>query len=74
MSKNNYSKEYQNLLAKLKKAREDSGFTQGGVAKKLKKPQSYISKCESGERRVDPIELKMFAKIYNKQINYFLEK
>lgn len=72
MSKNNYSKEYQHLLEQLKKARENSGLTQKEVSEKLKKPQSYISKCESGERRVDPVELKMFAKIYNKQINYFL--
>lgn len=72
MSKNNYSKEYQYLLEQLKKARENSGLTQKEVSEKLKKPQSYISKCESGERRVDLVELKMFAKIYNKQINYFL--
>lgn len=74
MSKSNYSKEYQYLLEQLNKAREDAGLTQKMVSEKLKKPQSYISKCESGERRIDPIELKKFAKIYNKQINYFLEK
>jgi transcriptional regulator with XRE-family HTH domain len=72
MSKNNYSKEYQHLLEQLKKAREDSGLTQKEVSEKLKKPQSYISKCESGERRIDPIELKMFAKVYNQPINFFL--
>ena len=72
MSKNNYSREYQHLLEQLKKAREDSGLTQKEVSGKLRKPQSYISKCESGERRIDPIELKMFAKIYNQPINFFL--
>jgi ribosome-binding protein aMBF1 (putative translation factor) len=72
MSKSNYAKEYQYLLKQLKKAREEAGFTQEMASVKLKKPQSYISKCESGERRIDPIELKKFAKIYNKQINYFL--
>ena len=42
------------------------------IASKLKKPQSYISKIERGERRVDAAELKELAKIYNKNITYFI--
>ncbi|MCP5512372.1 MAG: helix-turn-helix transcriptional regulator [Leptospiraceae bacterium] len=57
---------------KLKKARLESGLKQIEVARKLNQPQSYVSKCESGEKRVDIIELCRFAKIYNKEINYFL--
>jgi len=37
----------------LKKARLDVGLKQENVAVKLKKPQSYISKIERGERRID---------------------
>jgi transcriptional regulator with XRE-family HTH domain len=49
-----------------------SKLTQKEVADKLAKPQSYISKIESGERRLDVVELKRFIKIYKKPSNYFL--
>ncbi|NCN22372.1 helix-turn-helix transcriptional regulator, partial [Candidatus Falkowbacteria bacterium] len=56
----------------LKTARLNAGLKQEDVAAKLKKPQSYISKIERGERRVDAAELKELAKILKKDINYFL--
>jgi len=73
MPKTIHSKEYKLLLQKLKKARIESGLTQQQIADKLAKPQSYVSKIESGERRLDVIELNKFIKIYNKDINYFIK-
>jgi len=67
-----YTKEYKDVTQKLLKARKESGLKQVEVAKKLGKPQSYISKIEKGERRVDIVELKILAKIYNKKITYFI--
>ena len=71
MSKSIYSKEYRLVLIRLKNTRIKSGLTQRDVAKIIGKPQSYISKCESGERRLDVTELNKFAKIYKKPLTFF---
>lgn len=42
------------------------------VAAKLHRPQSFVSKCESGERRVDVVELTEFARLYGKELSYFV--
>jgi transcriptional regulator with XRE-family HTH domain len=60
------------FLDRLKQAREEAGLTQVRVAEKLHRPQSFVSKCESGERRVDIVELQEFASIYGKAIGSFL--
>jgi len=58
-------------LKRLKQARVDAGLTQAQVAKMLSRPQSFVSKSESGERRVDFIELLHLAKIYGRPISFF---
>ena len=72
MPKSIYSKDYRNVIERLRKTRLDAGLKQSEVAQKLKKPQSYISKIERGERRIDIAELKELAKIYKKDITYFI--
>jgi transcriptional regulator with XRE-family HTH domain len=73
MNKSIYTKDYKEIIDRLKKARIDAGLSQQAVADKLEKPQSYISKIESGERRLDIAEMKRFVTIYKKPINYFLQ-
>jgi len=68
---NIHGEEYQDLLKKIKYARKDAQMTQVQVAIALNLTQSFISKLESGERRIDPIELKILAKIYKKPITFF---
>jgi len=41
------------------------------VAKKLGRPQTWVSKCELGERRVDFVDLKNFAAVYGKSLDWF---
>lgn len=69
-----YSARYQEFLKRLKAARLEAGLTQQEVAASLEVPQSYVSKCESGERRVDVIELTDFAALYQKSVLYFIEE
>lgn len=54
-----------------KEARKQAGLTQADVAKALKRPQTFISKCECGERRVDYVELKEMAKLYKVPVSFF---
>ena len=73
MTKSIYTNEYKTVVSRLIEARNQSGLTQVDVTQKLKKPQSYISKIERGERRVDIAELSILAKIYKKSLDYFVK-
>jgi len=68
-----HTKKYKQFVKKLTDARLEAGLTQVEVAKKFEKPQSYVSKVEAGEQRVDIVELQMFAKLYSKDIKYFIK-
>lgn len=73
MGKSIRTREYQSFAVKLKRARLEAGLTQVQVSKKLKRPQSYISKVEAGEQRLDIVELKKFAELYKKDFHYFIK-
>lgn len=68
---NVHSRAYQDFLKRLKQARVEAKLTQIGVAKKLRKPQSFVSKIESGERRLDFIEVQRLAELYGKPLSFF---
>ncbi|MDD5089031.1 MAG: helix-turn-helix transcriptional regulator [bacterium] len=72
MSRSVHSPSYREFLRRLKCARLAARLTQAQVAEELDVPQSYVSKCESGERRVDIVELSRFAHLYRKSLRYFL--
>lgn len=73
MIKSIQTKEYAYFVERLRKARMEARLTQVQVAKKIGRPQSHISNIESGQQRVDIIELKRFAKLYGKDLNYFIK-
>jgi len=74
MGKAIYSKDHKYLIERLKKARVEAGMEQIEVAKQLGKTQSYVSKIEIGQRRIDVVQLKEFSKIYKKDLNFFIKK
>lgn len=63
MEKSIYTAEYQRLCALLRELRQEAGLTQVQVAERLGVPQSFVSKYESGERRLDVVELKYIAEL-----------
>jgi transcriptional regulator with XRE-family HTH domain len=61
----------QELAQRLKNAREYMELSQDEVAALLKVPRSAISLIESGQRRVEALELQRLAEIYLRPIGYF---
>jgi len=72
MPKSIHSQEYRKVVEKLKEARQESELKQTEVAEKLGVPQSFVSKVERGERRLDITELKRFADVYKKPLSFFV--
>jgi transcriptional regulator with XRE-family HTH domain len=61
MRKSTHSWEYRRLRQWLTAARQRAGLSQRGLASKLGVPHTWISKVESGERRIDLVELARFC-------------
>ena len=57
-----FTKEYTKFIRVLIEARKTAGLTQQELALKLSRPQSFVSKYERGERRLDVIEFLQVAK------------
>jgi hypothetical protein len=57
VDKSIYSAEYQRLCELLRELRHEARLTQVQVAERLDEPQSFVSKYEAGERRLDVVEL-----------------
>jgi transcriptional regulator with XRE-family HTH domain len=68
-----YTKDHNEIVERLKEARIENGLGQVEVAKKLGRTQSYVSKIESGQRRFDVLQLKEFAKLYKKPLDFFVK-
>src|SRR4051812_38757556 len=71
MTETRAEKERQQLGTRLKEAREYLELSQDEVAKALDLPRPAISMIENGQRKVDAIELKKLAEIYQRSIGYF---
>jgi len=61
------------FCVRLKKARLESKLKQAQVARYLQLPVSAVSAFESGQRKVDAIELFMLSRLYQKPLEWFFE-
>lgn len=65
---------YERLLQALRAARKEAGLTQVEVAKHVHTHASFVNKCESGERRLDAVELADFCRLYGIRVAAFLKR
>ncbi len=66
-----FQEAYDTLLERLIAAREGAGLTQHEVSKMMGRSPNFMTKCESGQRSIDVMELMELAQIYNKPVNHF---
>jgi transcriptional regulator with XRE-family HTH domain len=69
-----YERSYAAFTELLKEERKNAGLTQAALAKKLRRPQSYVSKYERGDRRLDVIEFIEVARVIGFDPHDFLRK
>ena len=62
------------LAALLRQIRQDANLTQLQVAEKIGQTQSYVSKYENGEQRLDLIELEAVCKVVGISLTDFVER
>lgn len=67
-----FQKTYDALLQRLIEAREEAGLSQREVSEQMGMAHSFLSKCETGDRRIDLMEFLQLAKLYGKAPQFFL--
>ena len=72
MRHSRHTSRYKKLQVALKLARAAAGMTQAQVGEQLGRPQSFVNKYESGERRLDVIEFLDVARILGVNPRRFL--
>lgn len=65
---------YDTLLERLIAAREKAGLSQHDVSAMMGRSPNFMTKCESGERSIDVMELMELAMIYQKPVSHFFPR
>ena len=73
MQKSINSQTYAIFLKHLRETREKAGITQEELAERLGETQSFVSKCERGERRIDIAELREFCIAIDTTLEKFIK-
>lgn len=72
MEKSIHSARYAVFLKMLRKSRTDAGLTQTELAQRIGETQTFVSKCERGERRIDVVELRTFCRAFGVTLGEFV--
>jgi transcriptional regulator with XRE-family HTH domain len=72
MPRSTFSPQYERFRELLVQARKAAELTQNDLAARLKRPQSYVSKYENGERRLDLVEFLDVAAILDIDVAGFI--
>jgi transcriptional regulator with XRE-family HTH domain len=74
MQKSIASAKQQKFLKLIREIRQQAELRQIDVAKRLKQPQSFVSKYESGERRLDLLELEQVCEACDTDLSDFVQR
>jgi transcriptional regulator with XRE-family HTH domain len=72
MKKSIHTAEQKKLQEQLRRLRIEANLSQSNLAKRLAVPQSFVSKYESGERRLDVLELRQVCAALNVSLIEFI--
>jgi transcriptional regulator with XRE-family HTH domain len=74
VEKSIHSHDYAAVLDLLRESREAAGMTQVGLAEALERSQSFVSKVERGETRLDVIQLRTICQVLGTSLPAFIAK
>lgn len=74
MEKSVFTEEYAIFLRVLRQVRQQKGLTQAQLAQRLNETQSWVSKCERGEHRLDLMELRVFCLALEVPLGEFVQQ
>jgi len=69
-----YSPEQSELLSLLREKRKEAGLSQIELAKRLSRSQSFVSKYESGELRLDLVQLSLVCRALGTSLSSFVRQ
>jgi transcriptional regulator with XRE-family HTH domain len=72
MEKSTFTRDYAVLRMLLRRFRQEANLTQVQLAAALGESQSFVSKCERGERRLDLIQLRAFCRVLGVELHDFV--
>ena len=74
MQKTLYSRQYQHMLKLLREKRVLAALSQTELAERIEWTQAEVSKCETGVRRLDVIELKLWLEALDSDMVTFVQE